>query len=444
VELAELIESVSGVVVPDRDLERLFVLATERAGATGKRGLAEYLARLRRDLDWEEWPVLLGRITNKESYLFRGRAQFEALQETILPELASRRRVRRLRVWSAGCARGEEAATLAIVLADHPVVAGWDWRILATDVDSLALAQASKGIFGRRAVSQVPAAALERHFTSRGGRYELDPDLRKRIEFRRLNLAVPSLEVRGGPFDVVFLRNVLIYFRPVVQARVIASVERELADDGTLFLGASESLLSLASRLEARDLGCCFCYHRRSEPGPVDGTVDVGKKGDSGAGESSTSGPREATDSLRPRADEARLEEGIHGAAVALEAGDAAEALATMETLLKRHPENAVLHALRGLAHERAGALDGAIQAYRAALYLDPELVEVRFLLARSLAAAGRERRSVREYQAVLGSPGVARAAAPAVLTRLGVPSGASLEHACREALEMLQGRESG
>lgn len=444
VELAELIESVSGVVVPDRDLERLGVLATERADATGERGLAEYLARLRRDLDWEEWPVLLGRITNKESYLFRGQAQFDALNETVLPELASRRHVRRLRVWSAGCARGEEAATLAIVLADHPVVADWDWRILATDVDSFALDQASKGIFGRRAVSQVPAGALERYFTPRGGRFELDPDLRERIEFRRLNLAVPSLEVHGGPFDVVFLRNVLIYFRPVVQARVIASVERELADDGSLFLGASESLLALASRLEARDLGCCFCYQRRSKPGPVGGTVDVREEGDSGEGESSASGPRQDTNALRPRADEARLEEGIQEAAVALEAGDTAEALLTMDTLLKRHPENAVLYALRGLAHERCGAIEGAIQAYRAALYLDPELVEVRFLLARSLAEAGSERRSMREYQAVLGSAGVVRAAVPAVLTRLGVPSGGSLEHACREALEILQGRAPG
>jgi chemotaxis protein methyltransferase CheR len=443
-ELAELIESVSGVVVPERDLERLGVLAAARAGATGERVLSKYLARLRRDPGWEEWPVLLGRITNKESYLFRGQAQFEALEETILPELASRRPERRLRVWSAGCARGEEAATLAIVLADHPVVADWDWRILATDVDSGALNQASKGIFGRRAVSKVPPAALDRHFTRRGGHFELDPGLRERIDFRPLNLAARSLEVRGGPFDVIFLRNVLIYFRPVVQARVIAGIERELADDGSLFLGASESLFSLASRLDARDLGCCFCYHRRSEPRPVGGTVDVKEKGDSGAGEISASGPREDTDSLRPRADNARLEEGIQEAAVALEAGDTAEALLTIDSLLKRHPENAVLHALQGLAHERAGTIEGAIQAYRAALYLDPDLVEVRFLLARSLAAAGRERRSIREYRGVLGSPGVVHAAAPAVLTRLGVPSGGSLEHACREALEILQGQAPG
>jgi chemotaxis protein methyltransferase CheR len=441
-ELAELIESVSGVVVPERDLERLGVLAAARAGATGERVLSKYLARLRRDPGWEEWPVLLGRITNKESYLFRGQAQFEALEETILPELASRRPERRLRVWSAGCARGEEAATLAIVLADHPVVADWDWRILATDVDSGALNQASKGIFGRRAVSKVPPAALDCHFTPRGGHFELDPGLRERIDFRPLNLAARSLEVRGGPFDVIFLRNVLIYFRPVVQARVIAGVERELADDGSLFLGASESLFSLASRLDARDLGCCFCYRRRSDAGSGKGAPPPQPDLGGGAEETSQAGPQQDARSLRPGVDQAQLDEGFEEAAAALESEDLARALDTVTDLLRRHPENAVLHALRGLVHERDGEFGEAVRAFRAALYLEPELVEARYLLARSLAEAGREHRAIREYQAVLGSLGIVRAAAPAVLTRLGVPTAGSLENACREALEMLYGRQ--
>ena len=443
-ELAELIESVSGIVVPERDLERLGNLAAERAIATGEQELSEYLVRLRRDLDWKEWPVLLGRITNKESYLFRGRAQFEALEETILPELASRRRERRLRLWSAGCARGEEAATLAIVLADNPVFADWDWQILATDVDSGALEEARKGIFGPRAVSQVSAKALESHFTPRGNRFELDPGLRARIEFRPLNLAAGALDIRDGPFDIIFLRNVLIYFRPVVQATVVAAVERELAEDGSLFLGASESLLALDSRLEARDLGCCFCYRSKSDAEPGNAAAPPRADLGGGVGETAQAGSRQAAGSLRPNAPEAQLEEGFEKVAAALETGDVTQALDTVTDLLRRHPENALLHTLRGLIHQRAGAIDEAVRAFRAALYLEPGLVEARFLLARSLADAGRERRAIREYQAVLGSAGAVCAHPPAVLERLRVPTGGGLEDACREALGILQSREHG
>ena len=154
-ELAELIEDLSGIVVPEHDLGRLGILAQERAVATGRRDVGDYFAFLRRDPGSNEWPVLLSRITNKESYLFRGHAQFEALESTILPELANRLRDHHLKVWCAGCARGEEAATLAIVLADSPLVGSWNWQILATDVDPAALAEAREGIFGRRAVAKV-------------------------------------------------------------------------------------------------------------------------------------------------------------------------------------------------------------------------------------------------------------------------------------------------
>jgi predicted Zn-dependent protease len=140
--------------------------------------------------------------------------------------------------------------------------------------------------------------------------------------------------------------------------------------------------------------------------------------------------------------DQAQLDEGFEEAAAALESEDLARALDTVTDLLRRHPENAVLHALRGLVHERDGEFGEAVRAFRAALYLEPELVEARYLLARSLAEAGREHRAIREYQAVLGSLGIVRAAAPAVLTRLGVPTAGSLENACREALEMLYGRQ--
>jgi chemotaxis protein methyltransferase CheR len=258
-EIAQLIEATSGFVVSEQGYPTLQSFVVQRIERGGFRDVERYVDYLRRHPDSEEWRHILSKITIKESYLFRAKAQFDALSSTVLNEISERRSGRRLRVWCAGCARGEEAATLAIVLADHPVVGDWSWSVLATDVDQTALADARRGVYASRAVSRVPAATLARHFVRRGEQFQLADELLRKIEFRRLNLVEQSLDLGESDFDVVFLRNVLIYFRPELQRRVVETVEQSLSEDGILFLGPSESLLHLGSRLHARDGGDCFC-----------------------------------------------------------------------------------------------------------------------------------------------------------------------------------------
>ena len=118
-EIAQLIESVSGFVIGDRSTSALASFVRERVARGGFAGVERYIDYLRRHPESEEWRHILSKITIKESFLFRAVAQFKALENTILGEIAGRQAKRRLRVWCAGCARGEEAATLAIVLADH-------------------------------------------------------------------------------------------------------------------------------------------------------------------------------------------------------------------------------------------------------------------------------------------------------------------------------------
>src|SRR4029078_12682475 len=124
---------------------------------------------------------------------------------------------RHLRIWSAACARGEEPATLAMLLAEEPSLSGWNWTIVATDLDEEALAGARLGLYGERAVAQVPPPLLERWFSRRGKLYELDAGLRSRIDYRRLNLAQAPYALPLDSFDLVLLRNVLIYFRRPLQ-----------------------------------------------------------------------------------------------------------------------------------------------------------------------------------------------------------------------------------
>jgi chemotaxis methyl-accepting protein methylase len=434
-EIARLIEDASGFVIGHRSADTLASFVEERVARGGFEGVERYIDYLRRHPDSEEWRHILSKITIKESYLFRAHAQFEALVNPILGEIAERRSGRRLRVWCAGCARGEEAATLSIALADHPIIGTWEWSVLATDVDEAALAEADKGVYGPRAVSRVPAATLERHFVRHGLDYELSPELRRRIEYRRLNLVEQPLDLPGELFDVIFLRNVLIYFRPEIQRRVIESVEETLEPDGSLFLGPSESLIHLGTKLQARDLGDCFCYRRPPGSGDEGSDTEIADRAAQSAS-LPTAGPVPVPQSPSDDADPAplfdlRLEAMIQ----ALEEGHHQRAVAGLAALRHELPESAVAHALGGIAFEKLGESEKAANAYRAALYLAPEMDEVRFLLACVLDGLGRTSAAAREYRTALTGLGPASGFMTAILTRLGFPDHHQMSEQCREKI---------
>jgi chemotaxis protein methyltransferase CheR len=429
-EIAQLVESVSGFVIGDRSADGLSSFFRERVARGGFAGVERYIDYLRRHPDSEEWRHILSKITIKESYLFRAPAQFEALVDTILGEIAGRRSERRLRVWCAGCARGEEAATLAIVLADHPTVGTWQWSVLATDVDDDALADAEKSVYGPRAVARVAAATLDRHFVRHGPNFELSPALRRRIEYRRLNLIQQPLDIRGEAFDVIFLRNVLIYFRPEIQRRVIESVEEVLEPDGTVFLGPSESLIHLGTRLQARDLGNCFCYRLPPAAGEKGGDHAVRSMPAPTADPVPLPRPPSEDGDMAPSFD-LRLEAMIG----ALEDGHSQRAVVGLAALRHDLPESAVIHALEGVAFERLADPERAAHAYRAALYLAPEMDEVRFLLARILEGLGRSRAAAREYRTALTGLGPASGFMTSILKRLDFPDHVQMSQICLEKL---------
>lgn len=436
-ELARMIEEASGFVVSPRSFGQLAVIAREQIASLKLAGIEEYLDLLTVRSDSPEWRHLLGRITIKESYLFRGRGQMHALGQTILEELAAIRRDRRLKVWCAGCARGEEAVTLAIVLASHPVVCNWDWSILATDVDDEALDEARLGQYGERAVAAVPADVLASRFTRLDDRWQVEEKLLGRIAYRKLNLVDRGAVLKHGPFDVIFLRNVLIYFRPELQRKVVQTVEQSLAPDGVLFLGPSESLLSLDSSLRPRDLGSCFCYRW---PAPA---VDLRPGGgfatpsQRNAGATGRKVPaRVLPPSLSEEAADLRTpDERIRGMLDALTAADFETARGIALTLRHDFPENPVTHALVGFAASRLTDYGDAVLAYRGALYLDPGVPEIRFLLAVALEADGRSNRALREYRSALASLGSASAAASPLFKSLGIPPRDQLVLICRKKI---------
>ena len=436
-ELAALIEETSGNVIPPAHYPFLGETAKRRAASLRLAGVAAYVGALARGELPGEWSRLLPHVTVKESYLFRHPQHFAALAATILPGLAAARDGRRnLAVWSAGCACGEEPATLAMVLAECRELVGWDWRILATDVDEEALAAASAGVFRERAVSGVPADLGARYLVRRGASYELAPALARRIEYRALNLVHEPLALPSGAFDLVFLRNVLIYFRPEVQRRVAGAVTGAMAPDGYLFLGPAETLWQAASGLEAIDLGDCFCYRH----GRVAATPAPHRRADTGR---RPERPQPAATALRttghaPRAaafEAQGTQDRLATAAGHVAAGRIDAAAELVDEALLADPSDAGVHALEGIVHDISGRSQMAVASYRAALFLDATLFQVRLLLADALRRLGHEQRAALEYREVLALLAAGRARAIEALAPLALPERGEVLRRCREAL---------
>jgi len=398
--LLGVIEEVSGIVVPTRDRSRVEAVALARMRASRCRDLEAYARLLQSGSAGDEWRALLERLTVKESYLFRASRQFAVLEDVVLPDLVSRRPPEaELRVWSAGCARGEEAATLAVVLAESRAMAGRGWRILATDVDERALDEGRSGFYGARAVSAVPPELLARHFERVGDRWRLEQALLERIDFRPVNLVREPLDLPSAPWDVIFMRNVLIYFSEGSQGRVVRAVATAMAPDGWLFLGPSESLLRLETGLRAVDLQGCFAY--RVEPSAGDGATSGGLRPSATRPRPSVHGPRPFRHA-RPAATAVPPPASREEVVEALADGRFETARALAEDAAARAADDAVLRALHGLCRDRGGDAEGAIREYRAALYLDPGLFQIRLLLAACLERRGWPERARQERREVL------------------------------------------
>ncbi len=213
---------------------------------------AEYLEHVR--ADEAERVRMLDCITTNETHFFREPRHFELLEQRIFPrwqaEAGEGRRQRRVRVWSAGCSTGEEPYSLAMsLLRAFPPQAGWELEILATDLSTRVLDRARAGIFSLERSAQIPEALLRTFMLegtgSQEGLMKAGPEIRALVRFARLNLndaEYPAL----GHFDLVFCRNVLIYFDPPGKERVVGRLLGNLAPAGYLFLGHAESLSGMA------------------------------------------------------------------------------------------------------------------------------------------------------------------------------------------------------
>ncbi len=222
---------------------------SQRIQELGLRSEREYLQVLESDLSGRELVLFLDAISTNHTSFYRESDHFDTLLEHVSRALA--RGQVRFRFWCAASSTGEEPYSLAMCLDD--MLEGTDWRILATDISTRVLAIASRGIYPESRLGPVPSVYRLRHFARLQGSqgedlFQVRPELRARVVFRRLNLAGPPFPMQG-PLDAVLCRNVMIYFDLPVRQEVVSEVERLLRPGAPFIIGHSETLNGLKTQM---------------------------------------------------------------------------------------------------------------------------------------------------------------------------------------------------
>ncbi|MEZ4443061.1 MAG: CheR family methyltransferase [Polyangiaceae bacterium] len=388
--LVELVASRIGVqLAADRFAFGLERFLAARVSALGLSGPADYVAVLTSAaLDEPEWRALVSVVTIGQTAFFRDRQQLSLVGE-VMAELQPSRRAP-LSLWSAGCATGEEAYTLAIIAARLGIPA----RVLGTDVDREALEVGRQGGFSAHSLRRFPHERRVGFLEERDGTFWVAPSLRRGVDFAVHNLLAtpPPAPGRRG-WDVILCRNVLIYFDLATSEQVVDQLSRALAPDGWLFLGHSDSLRLTTPRLRRVMLGGRVAYRPLSSPpttavrppprppqrslleplavasrGPVaslDAITGLIRAGQLSAAAEALTRTLAADDSLVLR---------LTLGNVLLASDELERAAECYAAVRERAPLLAETHYLEGLLHRRAHQLVAAADAARRALFLEPEL----------------------------------------------------------------------
>jgi chemotaxis protein methyltransferase CheR len=391
--------------------------AMRRAGVTDPE---VYLGRL--GVQPELLDDLVGEITVGETYFFREPRQFAVIREEILPALVSARsRDRPLRVWSAGCASGEEPYSLAILVRELGL--GGAVHIVGTDLSRAALAKAVRGRYTRWSLRGVPDDVVQTYFTQAGNHFDLAPAVRAAADFRYLNLAddnYPSLSTGVWGMDLIICRNVLIYFDAATVARVAHRLIDSLSENGWLLLGASDPMLADLVPCEVVVTRAGLAY-RRAAVGrlvfPTAAAQPLVEPFAAPVAEPPAMMPAETVDREHPAADDAEAAVRWYATrdyARAVESaervvrrngseatpwivlvrahanrGDLAAAGRACATALEHHPGTAELHYLHAVLLSEAERVADAAAAARRALYLDRSLVVAHLALGGALGRLG-------------------------------------------------------
>ncbi|MEW6209395.1 MAG: CheR family methyltransferase [Acidobacteriota bacterium] len=384
-------------------------------------------------LDRCDIETLARHLTIGETYFFRDPKAFEFLEQTILPEIARNRSSRRIRVWSAGCSTGEEAYSIAISIQKAiPDWKQWNITLMATDIHTRLIERARGGVYRQWSFRNCPDHIKQLYFMRRGDDFEIHPSIREMVSFDYLNLAediYPSLATATNAMDVIFCRNVLMYFDEETARRAIDSFHRCLVDGGWLVAGATDAPSSLYSRFHRVSFQGAILY-KKTESAPIASLpIAILPKIEIGPSPPLRPVPIERRERIeipvaenplqlaRRFYDEGRYREAIReiektlsrripgsetmamAARCLANEGRLEEAREWCEKALDRDKLNTSLHYLLAVIAEEQGKAEDAIRALSRALYIDKDFVMAHFKLGGLKLRAGRREESRKHFQ---------------------------------------------
>ncbi len=259
--LQDLIVKRSGHVVSNQQSYLFESRLTSVVKSEGLTSLGELVAKMRTTHSPQIADSVTEAMTINETFFFRDIHPFETLQHVVIPSLIKTRDTRKeLSIWTAACSRGQEPYSIAMVLREYfPELVDWKIKIQATDISDEILAKAEKGEFSQFEVNRgLPAKMLIKHFERKGASWFVKDELRKMLDFKKVNLNDTWSIFQK--FDIVFLRNVLIYFSTETKQAILKKIRSVIAEDGYLFLGGGECLLGIDApfRRETVEQSVCF------------------------------------------------------------------------------------------------------------------------------------------------------------------------------------------
>lgn len=408
----------SGLYLDESKMDSLRISLLARTTHHDLRSYLEYLDFMRKTPD--EFNELLSLITNNETSFFRYPAQFDTLR-ALLPEVMARKAAtdRQIRIWSAGCSTGEEPYSIGMTLLDFlGDDVSWRIEVLGTDVSKRALAICDLGEYGDKAVKHMDERYLRTYMDKCDSGWCVRPEVRRAVSFGYQNLIKEPypLAVMGN-WDIIFCRNVTIYFKPESTKRVIRNFHQSLNPGGYLFVGHSETLSTMSADFKTKQVGEVFVY-QKEEGEPAESTRSH-KTSAPQAGNKKT-GPSEVVvglfneaheqfklgnlDNALPLLERVRAQDPRNAdvhlilAYVYANKGDYAKATAACRTALELAPLSARGHYFLGVIYSKEGLIDEAENEFKKTLYIDSNFALAHLNLANIYRAQGKSDLARRSY----------------------------------------------
>ncbi|HEY5540682.1 MAG TPA: CheR family methyltransferase [Coriobacteriia bacterium] len=376
----------SGIYLEETKLDSLRISLLTRATRFGFFDYDEYYSMLLSSED--EFKELMNLVTINETSFFRFPAQFDALRDLVIPEILERKSNlgRSFRAWSAGCSTGEEPYTIAMTLLDSALEStGHRCEVMGTDVSTQALDRAREAVYPARSLANLPQDVVQRWFEPVKGGHRPVRRVRDIVDLSYHNLVKePYPLALLSNWDLIFCRNVTIYFRPESTRRVVDNFFESLNPGGYLFIGHSETLTTISDRFEPVELGGVFLYRKPMRR--IHSFDSVAKRRTEDTDRPTVAEPNAANASpasavtSRPET-ASQAAELVAAAQELLEQGRPVEARAAAEKALQIEPRSVEAMLVRAYAHADSGDFVEAITEANAALAIDPLHAPARYIL---------------------------------------------------------------